>query len=255
MTATLAGYEKSKELSEKGKYMKSALDNQLTTTRIGRDSLMKSTTISSMVLASLIALSGCMADFGDGDDSQDEAGEVILGEAVQDEVYLEESFKTVTSYCNGFKNNEWNVSWKAMEQEARDRIDWHRTQGTDCPNGEAKAAVSALSGNHSLRCAGRIHSDDMATQNYFSHTGLPTSNPANSTPSQRASLAGFTGTYRGENIAAGYTTGTAVVDGWMNSPGHCRNIMNPDSNRGHVGYAHDSSSDYKHYWTIVFGKI
>jgi uncharacterized protein YkwD len=72
--------------------------------------------------------------------------------------------------------------------------------------------------------------------------------------SDRMSDAGYSGASPwGENIAAGQPTPAEVVDGWMHSPGHCRNIMDPDYHVIGIGYAYDASSSYGHYWTQDFG--
>jgi len=44
---------------------------------------------------------------------------------------------------------------------------------------------------------------------------------------QRITAAGYDWRMAGENIAAGFATARAVVDGWMGSTGHCRNILDP----------------------------
>ena len=56
-------------------------------------------------------------------------------------------------------------------------------------------------------------------------------------------------TYRtaGENIAMGYATPQAVVNGWMNSPGHRANILNASFTRIGVGYVADGN-----HWTQMF---
>ena len=56
-------------------------------------------------------------------------------------------------------------------------------------------------------------------------------------------------TYRtaGENIAMGYPTPGAVVDGWMNSEGHRANILNPSFTVIGVGYVSEGN-----YWTQMF---
>ena len=51
----------------------------------------------------------------------------------------------------------------------------------------------------------------------------------------------------GENIAMGYPTPEAVVDGWMNSEGHRANILNPSFTVIGVGYVEQG-----HYWTQMF---
>lgn len=61
----------------------------------------------------------------------------------------------------------------------------------------------------------------------------------------------------GENIAAGYPTPKAVVDGWIDSPGHRRNLLRADFEDIGIGY-HRQANDggdapYTHYWTQIFG--
>jgi uncharacterized protein YkwD len=56
-------------------------------------------------------------------------------------------------------------------------------------------------------------------------------------------------------VARGQRTAQAVVDAWMTSPGHCRNIMNPGFRVLGVGYAWSESEEdrFKAYWTQTFG--
>ena len=56
----------------------------------------------------------------------------------------------------------------------------------------------------------------------------------------------------GENIAAGYPTAAAVVEGWMNSPGHRANILNTGFKHIGVGYTYSQNSDYGAYWVQLF---
>jgi uncharacterized protein YkwD len=90
---------------------------------------------------------------------------------------------------------------------------------------------------------------DMGAKNFFSHTG---SN--GSTFAQRITNAGYTYTAAGENIAAGYSTPTAVVESWMKSTWHCDNLMNPNYKHLGVGYSYASGATYRHYWTQDFGR-
>lgn len=55
----------------------------------------------------------------------------------------------------------------------------------------------------------------------------------------------------GENIAAGYPTPEAVVTGWMNSPGHRANILNPGFKAIGVGHVSGQGS-YGSYWVQLF---
>lgn len=103
----------------------------------------------------------------------------------------------------------------------------------------------------SLQVAARAHSQDMATQNYFSHTSLD-----GRTFSQRIASAGYSGPYPwGENIAAGMSTPQAVVTAWMGSAGHCKNIMSGNYGAIGVGYGFAAGSSYGHYWTQDFGGV
>ena len=56
----------------------------------------------------------------------------------------------------------------------------------------------------------------------------------------------------GENIAAGYPSAAAVVDCWMNSAGHRKNILNPNFRELGVGYFYDANTDYKTFWVQNF---
>ena len=88
----------------------------------------------------------------------------------------------------------------------------------------------------------------MATRNYFEHQS-----PEGVGPGPRSRAAGYSGSFTGENIAAGSRTAFEVVEGWMNSTGHCSNIMDARYRAFGVGYAEGASSQYKRYWTQNFG--
>ncbi len=86
------------------------------------------------------------------------------------------------------------------------------------------------------------HAEDMSQRKKLNHTGSD-----KSTVAMRVTDEEFTWKLVGENIAEGYPDVVSVVAGWVNSPGHCRNIMNPEFT--HLGAA--VSSDGK-YWVQVF---
>ena len=102
-------------------------------------------------------------------------------------------------------------------------------------------AVTTLAWNDQLAKAAYDHSADMEANNYFSHTGLD-----NSDPGQRITAAGYSWHAYGENIASGYTSEQAVVAGWLQSEGHCKNIMN-------AGYKDMGVGRDGNYWTQEFG--
>ena len=106
-----------------------------------------------------------------------------------------------------------------------------------------------LTWDNQLHEAARDHSEDMAINNYFSHSSLD-----GRTVLDRIEDAGYQWGAAGENIAAGYSTPQSVVNGWMNSAGHRQNILSSHYCDLGVGYAYDPSSAYDHYWTQDFGR-
>lgn len=111
-----------------------------------------------------------------------------------------------------------------------------------------KHGLSSLTPHSSLTMAAKRHSQDMAENNFFSHTGSD-----GSTPFTRMREAGYQFRTAGENIAAGYSSPQAVFTGWMNSDGHRRNILNPNYCELGVGYVYEERSTYRHYWTLTLG--
>lgn len=116
----------------------------------------------------------------------------------------------------------------------------------------AQNGLSALKLNLELNAAAQGHSEDMANQDYFDHIGKDGSKPWD-----RAKLVGYEANTMAENIAAGYTTPEAVVEGWKNSSGHRANMLNASFTELGVGYfylANDTGSvNYNAYWTQLFG--
>lgn len=110
------------------------------------------------------------------------------------------------------------------------------------------AAARPLAWNASLGAAAQGHSKAMAYGNYFAHR-----DPDGDTPADRARVAGFRGRQIGENIAAGQGSPNKAMAGWLASPGHCANLMNPMFTQVGAAYATDARSDEGVYWTMVFG--
>jgi uncharacterized protein YkwD len=127
-----------------------------------------------------------------------------------------------------------------------------RAQPRVCKNGtvdQNMPAVPPVSLHALLNQAAQGHSQDMATNNFFSHTG---SN--GSTFSQRIAATGYTGAPGGENIAAGSETAQGAFDSWRTSTaGHCQGMMNANINEIGIGYARHTPSTWTHYWTLVTG--
>ena len=106
----------------------------------------------------------------------------------------------------------------------------------------AENGLKALTYDWELGRVARFKSQDMKDNNYFSHNS-----PVYGTPFQMIKNFGISYRSAGENIARGYATPQAVVNGWMNSPGHRANILNAGYTRIGVGYVADGN-----YWTQMF---
>ncbi len=125
-----------------------------------------------------------------------------------------------------------------------------RSQARQCGKQDFEA-VKPLTWNCTLEMAAESHSQDMAKKDYFSHTG-----PDGVGIQQRVSSRGYVWRAVGENIAAGQESIAAVVEGWLESPGHCRNIMKDTFTEMGMAKAkaEDSGSTYPSYWTQVLAK-
>ena len=125
-----------------------------------------------------------------------------------------------------------------------------RAQARVCVNGQSPMpAVAPLAWNAQLAAAADRHSTDMAVHNFMDHTGSD-----GSSAGQRITQAGYVWRAWGENIAAGYPTVAAVVQGWLGSPGHCTNIMSPDFEDFGASCRYNAATTYGSYWTTDFGR-
>lgn len=108
----------------------------------------------------------------------------------------------------------------------------------------------------SLTSAARFHATDMSEENYFSHTSHDRVNNElveSCSWSDRVNRY-YTGwNFVSENIAAGFGTPQAVFNGWMDSPGHRKNILSATNWETGIGYFKGSGS-YTRYWVQDFGR-
>ncbi|KAB1116248.1 CAP domain-containing protein [Micromonospora aurantiaca] len=107
----------------------------------------------------------------------------------------------------------------------------------------AKAGCKALTVNAKLNLAAQRHSQDQADHKKMDHTGSDGSQPWD-----RVKAAGYSYRMVGENVAWNYQTPAAVMEGWMNSEGHRKNILNCSYTQIGVGVARSNGP----YWTQVF---
>jgi uncharacterized protein YkwD len=132
-----------------------------------------------------------------------------------------------------------------IEKQMVRLINRARASGGKC-GGKRYRPAATVYWNDALAKAARRHSKNMAGSNRLGHRGS-----GNSTVEKRVRRAGYTWQAVGENVAGGLNTCEAVVSGWLKSPGHCANIMDPAFT--HIGAAceQNSKSRYGTYWTLV----
>jgi uncharacterized protein YkwD len=87
------------------------------------------------------------------------------------------------------------------------------------------------------------HADDMAKHNYFEHEDLTGRSPAD-----RVRAVGYQEKLVGENIAYGPKSAEEVVQGWLDSPGHCENIMDPRFAEMGIAYAAGHAARRGLFW-------
>ncbi len=139
------------------------------------------------------------------------------------------------------------VNQPATAQQVLRLVNAARTTARRCGK-ERFAAVRPLQLNATLGKAALLHAQDMARHKRMQHEGSD-----GSTPAQRVTRQGYRWRAVGENVAAGAGTAEEVVSGWLDSPGHCANIMSPLFTEMGLGFAVNGRDDYAVYWAQSFG--
>ena len=193
-------------------------------------------------------------DFGDGNTSK---GDVVEHEFAEPGIY-EVTLTVIDDEGNEstdtmlvevvVMDDDWPAEWAQKEIDMIHEVNEYRARGANC-GGDIFAPTGPVELDVVARISARLHSLDMGEQNYFEHDSLD-----GRTPFDRMEDAGFNGPQPwAENIAAGSTTAAQATEGLINSPGHCRNIMNPNLKVLGVGFAYVAGSEFGEYWTQNFG--
>ncbi len=175
----------------------------------------------------------------------------------------------VQKYCRLLMNPDWrqmSSEWRGDElwivlaiphaipkdqattaQEVLALVNQARSAPRRCGR-ERFAATHALRLNTSLGKAAILHAEDMARHGRMEHEGSD-----GSTPAQRITRQGYRWKTVGENIAGGADTASEVVAGWLDSPGHCSNIMSAQFTEMGVAFAVNIRDELAVYWAQNFG--
>ncbi len=169
-------------------------------------------------------------------------GKALDKNVVRNQVILHNKIKTDEVIAHG------NCNITPVQQELLDAHNLARSVGRNCGT-TFHPAVSPLSWDCTLAEISDDHNQDMANNNFFDHTGSDGLKVAD-----RATNAGYNWQTVGENIAAGYQGVDAVMQGWLDSPGHCANIMRAQFSDMGADLYNAFGSQYPTYWTAAFGR-
>ena len=136
---------------------------------------------------------------------------------------------------------------RTAEERVLELVNAARAEGRRCGRRRFDAA-KPLTLSAPLARAAAAHAADMAVNGFMEHHGSD-----GSTAGERANRAGYRWRVVGENIAAGHPDADAVVEGWLESAGHCANIMNAQFAEMGVAFVPAPHSDLRILWAQVFG--
>jgi uncharacterized protein YkwD len=123
------------------------------------------------------------------------------------------------------------------------RVNEARASGRRC-GVRAYAPVAPLGLSPLLTEAAAAHSGEMARAGILAHEGA-----GGTLPADRARRTGYAPRLVGENIASGVPDASGVVDGWLESPPHCANLMDGRFTEMGIAYAVNAASSGGIYWT------
>jgi len=135
-----------------------------------------------------------------------------------------------------------------LDEKVLEAVNTARSEARFCGDNFYEA-VDPVSWSCTLKRAAQGHSEDMGENNFFSHTGSD-----GLRVSHRVDDVDYDWMMVGENIAAGFNSAGAVVNGWLNSPGHCATVMNPAYTETATALHLPLGSDYSTYWTMIMAK-
>lgn len=135
--------------------------------------------------------------------------------------------------------------WREAGREVLELVNAARAEARVCGKRRFKPAPP-LAWDPRLADAARVHSLGMARTSEFNHAGADGSRAGD-----RALRQGYRWRRIGENIAAGQGSAQQAVSAWLQSPGHCANIMEPRFAEMGAAYVVEPESDARIYWTQV----
>lgn len=143
-------------------------------------------------------------------------------------------------------NNPVSTDCNFNKQTVINLINQERAKAKNCGS-TAYPAVGNVTWNDTLQKASQKHSYDMASKNFFEHTGSDGSSVSN-----RVDTAGYDWQTVAENLAAGDKSAQSAINRWFHqSETHCKNMMNSTYTEVGLACSYDAKSTYKTYWALT----
>ncbi len=134
------------------------------------------------------------------------------------------------------------VAAASLTARALELVNDIRAHGTRCGD-RSFGPAPPVRLSSTLNEVAQGHATDMARHEYFEHQDLSGRSPAD-----RVRAVGYPEKLVGENIAYGPESADEVVKGWLDSPGHCENIMDPRFAEMGIAYSMGQSARRGLYW-------
>lgn len=191
---------------------------------------MKRTFTCMMLLTTTVGLAGCMGGASGTQVAPSVAANLSASGGISGS-----SSGSITSYPKAVDANATYQTNPVRDASFASLINGVRTS----------AGVGSVTYNAKLDNAAQGHAQDMYENDYFSHTSLD-----GRALSDRVNATGYKWKKVGENIGKGQTSEQEVLDGWVASPGHQANNVDPDFEEFGLGRA-GTGLDTR--WVLVFG--
>ncbi|HLY53558.1 MAG TPA: CAP domain-containing protein [Steroidobacteraceae bacterium] len=137
---------------------------------------------------------------------------------------------------------------QSLASRALKLVNEARARGGICGSRQfGPAPPLSLSGT--LASVALRHATDMAVHGYFDHV-----DPSGQSPADRVRAVGYREKLVGENIAYGPITVEEVVQGWLHSPDHCENIMDPRFAQMGIGMASGQAARRGLFWVQLLAE-
>ena len=136
----------------------------------------------------------------------------------------------------------------ALLDSVLDTLNAIRTAGGRC-GGTDFPPSPPLERSAVLDRAALAHAEDMAKNSFLAHTGSDGSNPGD-----RVTRAGYEWSVVAENVASGQTSAEDVAATWLDSAGHCANLMDAKYSETGIAYALNPGDGRDIYWVQVYAE-